>query len=150
MQDTFDPKLVRKLADILNDTGLTEIEIGRGDLKIRVARMAQASVMPPAPIPQVVLPAAPMAPNLVPAEANSQTGLTVRSPMVGTVYHQPQPGAAAFIKIGDIVSEGQTLLIIEAMKTMNPVPAPKAGKVVDILVGDGQPIEFGEPLVVLG
>lgn len=152
--DALDPKLVRKLADILNDTGLTEIEVERGDLKIRVVR--QLSAAPAAAQTFVAAPVAAPAPRVALAEAPAEvaapkavSGNAVKSPMVGTVYRQPQPGAEAFIKVGDTVSEGQTLLIIEAMKTMNPIPAPRAGKVVEILVGDGEPVEFGEPLVVI-
>jgi acetyl-CoA carboxylase biotin carboxyl carrier protein len=153
----IDARLVRKLADILNDTGLTEIQVEHGPLKIRVARevtlqAATHMVAAPqmmaapqaAPAPAAAAPAAPVAaaPAAVPADA-------VKSPMVGTVYLQAQPGAPAFIKVGDTVAAGQTLLIIEAMKTMNPIPSTKAGKVAEILVVDGQPVEFGEPLVVI-
>jgi acetyl-CoA carboxylase biotin carboxyl carrier protein len=155
--DPIDTRLVRRLADILKDTGLTQIEVERGDLKIRVAReltIAQAPAVYAA-APQVAAPApasapAPVAaaPEAAPAPA-VRAGDLVKSPMVGTVYLQPQPGADTFVKVGDTVSQGQTLMIIEAMKTMNPVPAPRAGKVVELLVGDSQPVEFGEPLIVL-
>ncbi|MEW6596699.1 MAG: acetyl-CoA carboxylase biotin carboxyl carrier protein [Pseudomonadota bacterium] len=156
--DPIDTRLVRRLADILKDTGLSHIEVERGDLRIRVARelvavptvtayvpaaapAAPAVVAAPAPVaPAVAAPAAPVA---------ERRGDLVKSPMVGTVYLQPQPGAPAFVKVGDKVNAGQTLMIIEAMKTMNPVPAPRAGTVVELLVGDGQPVEFGEPLLVL-
>jgi len=151
----IDIRLVRKLADILADTGLTEIEVEQGGLKIRVARevtmaapqmtYAAAPVAAPqasaAPTPVAAAPAAP-------AE-ETQRGEIVKSPMVGTVYLQPQPGSPSFIKVGDQVSAGQTLLIVEAMKTMNPIPAPAAGVVLKILVEDGQPVEFGEPLVIV-
>ena len=154
--DPIDTRLVRRLADILKDTGLTQIEVERGDLKIRVAReltaapvyatapMAPPPTAAPAPAPVVAAPVAAAAP--APAV---RAGDLVKSPMVGTVYLQPQPGADAFVKVGDTVAQGQTLMIIEAMKTMNPVPAPRAGKVVELLVGDSQPVEFGEPLIVI-
>jgi acetyl-CoA carboxylase biotin carboxyl carrier protein len=154
--EPIDTRLVRRLADILKDTDLTEIEVARGDLKIRVARAggtapAPAPVLAPVAITPAAPPPAPAGPTAVPAPApaNEARGDTVTSPMVGTVYLQPQPGAAAFIKPGDRVAQGQTLVLIEAMKTMNPVAAPRAGTVLDILVGDSQPVEFGEPLVVL-
>lgn len=150
--DAIDTRLVKKLADILGDTGLSEIEVESGDLKIRVSRQASATAVHyAAPAPAIAPAAAPAAPAAVaaPAEAAPQRGEAVKSPMVGTVYLQPQPGADAFCKPGDKVKEGQTLLIIEAMKTMNPIPAPRAGTVVEVLVGDAQPVEFGEPLVVI-
>ncbi len=149
--DPFDARLVRKLADILNDTGLSEIEVERGDLKIRVARTlaAPAPIYAAAPALMAAPHAAPVVAPAAPAEV-VHAGEVVKSPMVGTVYLQPTPGSEAFAKVGDRVEEGQTLLIIEAMKTMNPIPAPKAGRIVEFLVGDSQPVEFGEPLVVIG
>jgi acetyl-CoA carboxylase biotin carboxyl carrier protein len=152
--DPFDARLVRKLADILTDTGLTEIEVEQGDLKIRVARTAATVVthaMAPAP-PGLAAAPAPASVAVTPAVAPTATapkGEPVKSPMVGTVYLQPNPGSPAFAKIGDTVEAGQTLFIIEAMKTMNPVPAPRAGRLVDVVVGDGQPVEFGEPLAFI-
>ena len=153
----IDARLVRKLADILKDTGLSEIEVEHAGLKIRVARelhaapvnyvQAAAPAYAPAPVAAPAPAAAPVA-EAAPAPAAAR-GDAVKSPMVGTVYMSPQPGADAFIKVGDTVSAGQTLLIVEAMKTMNPISAPKAGKVVEILVEDAQPVEFGEPLVVI-
>ena len=149
--DTSDARLVRRLADILNETGLSEIEVERDGLKIRIARTLGASTTvyaaPPAPA-AVAAPAA-AAPAPAPA-APAHAGEVVKSPMVGTVYLQPQPGAAPFARVGDTVSAGQTLLLVEAMKTMNPITAPKAGKIVEFLVADAQPVEFGEPLVVIG
>ncbi len=155
---SIDARLVRKLADILKDTGLSEIEVEHAGLKIRVARELTVAAAPtqyvqapaaqayaPAPAaaaPAVEAPAAPVA-------AARAAGDIVKSPMVGTVYMSPQPGADAFIKVGDTVAAGQTLLIVEAMKTMNPIAATKAGKVVEILVADAQPVEFGEPLVIV-
>ena len=151
----IDTRLVRKLADILADTGLTEIEVEQGDLKIRVAR--EVTVAAPqmsyaaAPVAAPQAPAAPAAAPAVPVAAaeEPQRGEIVKSPMVGTVYLHPHPGSPSFIKVGDQVSAGQTLLIVEAMKTMNPIPAPNAGVVLQILVEDGQPVEFGEPLVIV-
>jgi acetyl-CoA carboxylase biotin carboxyl carrier protein len=142
---SIDARLVRKLADILKDTGLSEIEVEHVGLKIRVARELTV-----APTAYVAAPAPVAAPFAAPAPAPAAVrGDAVKSPMVGTAYLSPQPGADAFIKVGDTVSAGQTLLIVEAMKTMNPIAAPKAGKIVEILVADAQPVEFGEPLVVI-
>jgi acetyl-CoA carboxylase biotin carboxyl carrier protein len=153
--DPIDSRLVRKLADILTETGLTEIEVEHGGLKIRVARNVShtAAVTYAAPAnsaPQPVLAAAPPV-SAAPAgePASAVRGETVKSPMVGTVYLQPNPESEAFVKVGDTVQAGQTMFIIEAMKTMNPVPAPKAGRVAEILIGDAQPVEFGEPLAVI-
>ncbi len=144
--DPADLEMVRKLADLLNETGLGEIEIERGELRVRVARGGSYEPYPmiggAAPVQQ----AAPAPATPAPAQSR---GDAVKSPMVGTAYLQPNPDAEAFIRPGAQVAAGQTLLIIEAMKTMNPVPAPKAGRVVEILVEDGQPVEFGQPLVVI-
>ena len=153
---SIDTRLVRRLADILSETGLTEIEIERGELKIRVARMpapqtvtmaapAQAAAAAPVPVPVAVAPAAAEAP---PTE-RLPPGEVLKSPMVGTVYLAAEPSSPAFIKVGDTVAVGQTLLIIEAMKTMNAVAATKAGVVRAILVTNSQPVEFGEPLAVI-
>lgn len=150
--DPIDARLVRKLADILTDTGLSEIEVEHGGLKIRVAKTLTAAPVHYAPAPAAPAPvAAPAAASVseAPAAPARKAGDTVNSPMVGTVYLQSQPDAPPFVKVGDTVTAGQTLLIVEAMKTMNPIPAPKAGKVVEILVSDAQPVEFGEPLVVI-
>jgi len=153
---SIDARLVRKLADILKDTGLSEIEVEHAGLKIRVAReltVAAAHTYVQAPAAMAAPMAAPVAAPVVEAvaapAAARPAGDTVKSPMVGTAYLSPQPGADAFIKVGDTVSAGQTLLIVEAMKTMNPIASTKAGKVVEILIGDGQPVEFGEPLVII-
>ena len=148
--ESIDTKLVRKLADILKDTDLTEIEVERGGLRIRVARGGVAVAAPAvAPVTYQPAPAAVGAAPAAAAPTASARGDAVKSPMVGTVYLAPQPGQPPFVKVGDRVAEGQTLLIVEAMKTMNPIPSPKAGTVVEILVEDGQPVEFGEGLVVL-
>lgn len=156
----IDARLVRKIADILKDTGLSEIEVEHAGLKIRVAReltaapvnyvQAAAPAYAPAPAaaPALVAAAPAAAAEAAPTPAAAR-GDAVKSPMVGTAYLSPQPGADAFVKVGDTVSAGQTLLIVEAMKTMNPIAAPKAGKIVEILVSDAQPVEFGEPLVVI-
>jgi acetyl-CoA carboxylase biotin carboxyl carrier protein len=151
--DAIDARLVRQLADILTETGLSEIEVERGDLKIRVAKSLAAPVVQvaaPAPAAAPVATPTPAAAASAPAvEAPRRSGETVTSPMVGTVYLQPQPGAPAFVKVGDKVEAGQTLFIVEAMKTMNPIPAPKGGRIVEILVSDAQPVEFGAALAVI-
>lgn len=156
--EPIDPKLVRKLADILKETDLSEIEVEQGDLKIRVARQLTAApavnyVAAPAAVAAAPAPiaAAPAAAEAAPAAAAAPAGVpkdAIKSPMVGTCYMAAQPGAPAFIKVGDKVKQGQTLLIIEAMKTMNPIPSPREGVVAQILVTDAQPVEFGEALVV--
>lgn len=144
----IDTSLVRKLADILKDSGLTEIEVAQGDLKIRISRTATA--INAAPVSYAVPDSLRLAAEAPPAAlAAKSKGDAVKSPMVGTVYLQPQPEAPMFIKAGDTVAEGKTLLIIEAMKTMNPIPAPRSGKIVEVLVVSGQAVEFGEPLVVI-
>ncbi|MBB5746146.1 acetyl-CoA carboxylase biotin carboxyl carrier protein [Brevundimonas variabilis] len=154
----IDASLVRQLADILNDTSLTEIEVERGELRIRVAReitaapVMQYAAAPLAQAPVAAAPQAAAAPATMPSDPAtivSRSGEQVKSPMVGTVYLQPSPEASAFVSVGDTVKKGQTLLIIEAMKTMNPIQAPRDGVVQEILVGDAQPVEFGEPLVML-
>jgi acetyl-CoA carboxylase biotin carboxyl carrier protein len=147
----FDVRLVRDLADVLNETGLTEIEVERGDLRIRVAKALAAPAVPTA-IPATIIASAPAGPAAVPAAAAPARALgdAVKSPMVGTVYLQSQPGAPPFVRVGDRVSQGQTLLLVEAMKTMNPIGAPRDGVVLELLVADGQPVEYGEPLAVLG
>ncbi len=143
-----DIKLVRQLAELLDETKLSEIEVEDGGRKIRVARtvVAAASVaMAQAPAPA---PIAAAAAAVVVAAVGDHPG-TVKSPMVGTVYLTPNPEAPAFVSVGGTVSEGDTLLIIEAMKVMNPIVAPRGGKVISILVGTGQPVEFDQPLVVI-
>jgi acetyl-CoA carboxylase biotin carboxyl carrier protein len=147
--DPIDARLVRRLAAILNDTGLTEIEVERGDLRIKVARnvgMAPGSAVYAAPLAQPLAAAASPVARATEAESD---GEVVKSPMVGTVYLQPEPGVPPFVRVGDMVTEGQTLLIVEAMKTMNPIPAPRSGRIVEILVADAQPVEFGEPLAII-
>ena len=135
----------------LNDTGLTEIEVERGDLRIKVARNVGGPIAAPSIYAAPALaPAASAATASVAAPVAQPEGDVVNSPMVGTVYLQPEPGAPPFVRVGDMVTEGQTLLIVEAMKTMNPIPAPRAGRLLEMLVSDGQPVEFGEPLAVIG
>ena len=147
-----DTKLVRQLADMLTETGLTEIEVEDGDRKIRVSRAMTA------PPPQAQAEAAPMqaqaaaaaaAPAFA-APAAPDHANAIRSPMVGTAFLYPEPGADAFVKVGDKVKPGDTLLIVEAMKVMNPIPATAAGTVQQILVENAQPVEFDQPLVVIG
>jgi acetyl-CoA carboxylase biotin carboxyl carrier protein len=139
----IDDDLVRTLAALLDETGLSEIEYAVGDKRIRVARGNTTTVAMTAPAAAPVTAAAPAA-----APTADHPG-ALKSPMVGTVYLRPQPGAALFVQPGDTVREGQTLLIIEAMKVMNQIPAPRAGKVTQVLVTDGTPIEFGQVLVVI-
>jgi acetyl-CoA carboxylase biotin carboxyl carrier protein len=141
---------IRELAQLLVETGLSEIEIEKSGLRIRVARnltIAAGAVAAPVAATSPAT-AALAAPPAAPVDAGLHPG-AVKSPMVGTAYRAPEPGAASFIEIGTRVSQGQTLLIIEAMKTMNHIPAPKAGTVTQILFENGQPVEFGEPLVVI-
>jgi acetyl-CoA carboxylase biotin carboxyl carrier protein len=149
--DPFDVEAVRRLAAVLEDTGLSEIEVERGDLRIRVARTLSVAVAAPvaAPIAVAAAPTAAAAPSAVTSTESLPAGEVVTSPMVGAAYLQPQPDAAPFVNIGDRVAAGQTLLIIEAMKTMNAISAPKAGVVRALLVVDGQPVEYGQPLVVI-
>ena len=153
-----DVEFIKALAELLRENDLTEIEVkrdyGEDDaLAVRVARTPAPVAAAPALI-QAAAPAyAAAPPALAPAAAPSgdpaQDPGVVSSPMVGTVYLQPEPAAPAFVKLGDEVAEGQTILIIEAMKTMNQIPAPRAGKVKRILVEDGSPVEFGAPLIIL-
>ena len=155
----IDPKLVRELAEILKETELTEIEVERDELRIRVAREITAApyqVQAPAPAPA---PAAqpPQAAVASPPETPASTGAAdpashpgaVRSPMVGTVYLKPNPESPDFAKVGDTVKSGDTILLVEAMKTFNPITAPKAGTVSEILVADAQAVEYGEPLFII-
>ena len=146
-----DLKLVRQLAELLDETSLSEIEVEDGGRKIRVARtLSGASVSAPAAAAAPAAPAVPVAPVVsAPAVPAGDHPGTVKSPMVGTAYLTPEPDAAPFIAVGASVKEGDTILIIEAMKVMNPIIAPRGGKVTQILVGSGQPVEFDQPLVVI-
>jgi acetyl-CoA carboxylase biotin carboxyl carrier protein len=145
-----DQQLIRDLAGILDDTNLTEIEVELGDLKVRVSRHAQAvhSVHAPAHYAPPA-PASASSPVQAPAPVADPSKNAVPSPMVGTAYLAPSPDAKPFIEVGQAVKEGQTLLIIEAMKTMNQIPSPRSGAVTAILIEDGQPVEYGMPLVVI-
>ncbi len=146
----IDQQLIRDLAGILEETNLTEIEVEQEDLRIRVSRTpAPVQAYAPSPV-QAVAPVAPAAAPAASAPASADVSKNaVPSPMVGTAYAAPAPGASAFIEVGQKVKEGQTLLIIEAMKTMNQIPSPRSGTVTAILFEDAQPVEFGEPLVVI-
>lgn len=151
---TFDAETVGKVADLMEEKGLVEVEIEHGDYSIRLSRGVAASqlAVPAAPAPVAAAPAAaaPAAAPEAPAAGDMENHPgAVKSPMVGTAYLSPQPGAAAFANVGDKVQEGQTLLIIEAMKVMNQIPAPKSGTVKAILVEDGEPVEFGQALVII-
>jgi acetyl-CoA carboxylase biotin carboxyl carrier protein len=144
-----DSALIRELALLLDETSLTEIEIERAGLRVRVARNISIAASIPTSIPNPAPASAPSAPaSAVPPDLAMHPGV-VPSPMVGTAYWASEPGAKPFIEVGAKVSVGQTLLIIEAMKTMNQIPSPRAGTVTQILVEDGQPVEFGEPLVII-
>ncbi|MBO6901992.1 MAG: acetyl-CoA carboxylase biotin carboxyl carrier protein [Rhizobiaceae bacterium] len=150
----IDQQMIRDLAGILNETKLTEIEVEIGEMKVRVSRQATgapATYQVPAAHAEAPAPAAQeqKAADPTPAGKPSPAKNAVTSPMVGTAYMAPSPGAKPFIEVGQSVREGQTLLIIEAMKTMNQIPAPRAGTVKEILFEDMQPVEFGEPLVVI-
>jgi len=142
-------QLIRELADLLNKTGLSEIEIEKAGLKVRVARTVTVQGAAAAPAPAAAAAAAASAAAKPAGSDPAKHPGAVKSPMVGTCYRSPEPGAPAFIDVGARVSQGDTLLIIEAMKTMNQIPAPHAGKVTAILVENGQPVEFGEPLVII-
>lgn len=143
-----DSALVRELALLLDETSLSEIEIERAGLRLRVAR--NISVAATMPVPMAAAPAAVPLAAAAPAAADlSKHPGAVISPMVGTAYWAPEPGAKPFIEVGSKVAVGQTLLIIEAMKTMNQIPSTRAGTVTQILVEDGQPVEYGEPLVII-
>lgn len=148
----IDPEMVRELAQLLNETDLTEIEVEKGDLRVRVARtisqtvLAPMSAAPAAPAAQAA-PVALAAPS-DPAAAAAHPG-AVPSPMVGTAYRRPSPDAKPFVEIGSVVKAGERLLLVEAMKTFNDIVAPRAGTVIAIMVEDGQPVEYGEPLLVI-
>ena len=145
--DLVDEGLIRGLAELLNETGLSEIEIEQKGLRIRIARNLTVAAAVAAQ------PAVSSAPGIAVGassakEADDHPG-TLKSPMVGTAYRAAEPGAPAFVEVGSVVKQGETLLIIEAMKTMNHIPAPRPGTVKAILVEDGQPVEFGEPLIII-
>jgi len=145
---SIDPDVIRELASLLDETNLSEIEWEEADQRVRVSRggggQVVAAPMAAAPPP----PSAAATPAPAEDEASTNPG-AVKSPMVGTVYLAPEPGATAFAKEGDRVAQGQTLVIVEAMKTMNPIAAPRAGVVAKVLVEDGTPVEFGQPLMIV-
>jgi acetyl-CoA carboxylase biotin carboxyl carrier protein len=152
----IDPDFVREIAALISETDLTEIEVEKGDLRIRVARQVTVQA---APMQQFVSAPAPAAPAPVavaaaPAAAAAAVDLSahpgaVRSPMVGTAYRRPSPGANPFIEVGTVVKAGEKILLVEAMKTFNEIVAPRAGTITHILIEDGQPVEYGETLVVI-
>ena len=137
-----DQALIRELAELLTETGLSEIEIERDQTRIRVARTISVAATAPIAAPVIAAPTAPIV-----TDANHPG--TVHSPMVGTAFRAPEPGGRPYVDVGDSVRQGDTLLIVEAMKTMNQIQAPRSGKVTKILVEDGQPVEFGEPLLII-
>jgi acetyl-CoA carboxylase biotin carboxyl carrier protein len=144
---TVDHDLIRELARLLDETGLSEIEYERDGQRVRVAREAPGAAAAPA---RPAAPADPPAPaaETAPLDPAKHPGV-VTSPMVGTAYVGPEPGARPFVEVGSRVEAGDTLLIVEAMKTMNQIPSPRAGTVIQVLIEDGQPVEFGEPLMIV-
>jgi acetyl-CoA carboxylase biotin carboxyl carrier protein len=144
----IDGDLIRKLADLLRETGLTEVEFAEGDRRIRVTRQTAVSTVTVAPPPAASIVAAGAVRPGPQGGASVPTGAVV-SPMVGTAYVAAEPGGAPFVRIGDQVKAGQTVMIIEAMKVMNPIKAPVGGTVSQVLVSDGQPVEFGEVLLII-
>ncbi|WP_242447390.1 acetyl-CoA carboxylase biotin carboxyl carrier protein [Aurantiacibacter aquimixticola] len=151
---SVDPALVRELAEMLSETGLTEIEVEEGSKRIRVARnvaavaVAAPSMAAPAPAPAAA-PSPAAAAEESPTPAGADNANAIKSPMVGTAYLAPEPGADNFVAIGDPVKKGDTLLIVEAMKVMNPISAEKDGTVQQLLIGNGEPVEFDQPLVIV-
>jgi len=151
IKSPIDPELVRELAQLLNETDLTEIEVEKGDLRVRVARTITATVQVPsmAAPAAAAAPAAVLAPAPVEGKAAASHPGAVPSPMVGTAYRRPSPDAKPFVEVGSTVKAGDRVLLVEAMKTFNDIVAPRAGKIVAIMVEDGQPVEYGEPLLVI-
>ena len=149
-KQTIESDLIRELARLLDETGLSEIEYGTDSLSIRVAKQTVASTMSTTPAAAAGSNTAPTQDTAAASEASyADHPGAVKSPMVGVVYTSPDPNSAPFVQIGDQITEGQTLFLIEAMKVFNPIVAPKAGKVVRILVDTETPVEFGEPLAVI-
>ncbi|MCL6729097.1 acetyl-CoA carboxylase biotin carboxyl carrier protein [Sphingomonas hankyongi] len=153
----IDPTLVRELAQLLTDNELTEIEVEDGDRRIKVKREPAALIAAPSAAPALAAAPALTGPPAhakedlgAPVAEEDAGGTSIKSPMVGTAYLSPQPGAAQFVSVGDTVKAGDTLLIVEAMKVMNPITAPEGGVVKKLLVSDGQPVEFDQPLAVIG
>ena len=150
----IDSKLVRELAELLGETGLTEIEVEDGERKIKVSRGGMVAAAPqhfaaPAPAPALAPSSAPAASDAPAPATDGAPAHAIKSPMVGTVYLAPEPGADNFVKVGDKVEAGDTLLIVEAMKVMNPITAPASGTVKQLLVDNAQPVEFDQPLVII-
>lgn len=152
--EAVDKALIRELAQLLTETDLSEIEIENSDIRVRVARTTHS--MAPIPVQSVITESQTQHSTGKTSSGNSDKTSdpghhpgAVNSPMVGTAYLAPEPGAIRFVKVGDQITEGQTIMIVEAMKTMNQIPSPKAGTIVSVLVEDGQPVEFGEPLVII-
>jgi acetyl-CoA carboxylase biotin carboxyl carrier protein len=145
---TVDQGLIRELAVLLDETGLTEIEIEQDKIRVRVARSAAAPAPVTVPPPSGRSEPAPVPKSTSAPDPASHAG-AVLSPMVGTAYCAPEPGAKPFVEVGDTVTEGQTVLIVEAMKTMNQIPAPHAGTVIRVMVEDGHPVEYGDPLMII-
>jgi acetyl-CoA carboxylase biotin carboxyl carrier protein len=143
---TVDAELIEKLADLMEDKGLTELELSEGEHALKLSRRQGGAAPTVAYAPAPAGAASPAGGGE--ADKADHPG-AIPSPMVGTAYLAPQPGSDNFVKPGDVIKEGDTLLIIEAMKVMNPIPAPKGGTVKEIIVTDGQPVEFGEPLVIV-
>ena len=143
---SIDSSVIRELAELLTETGLTEIEVEQGGSRLRVARQLVSSYVADAPVRGAAAPAGEAA---APAKPKGPPAGAVPSPMVGTVYVSPEPGKPAFVKVGDKVSEGDTLLIVEAMKTMNPIASPRSGTITEICVKDAEPVEFGQTLLVI-
>ena len=141
-----DKDVIRELAKLLDETGLTEIEFERSGVRVRIARQVQSVVA--AAAPPAAAAAADAASSAPAGDLGKHPGI-VPSPMVGTAYLAPEPGARPYVEVGSQVRAGQTVLIIEAMKTMNQIPSPRAGRVTQIIIGDGQPVEFGEPLMIV-
>ena len=154
MAQKFDTAFIRNLAELLNETDLSEIEVEQEGLRIKVARQMAVHAVAAAPAPYAAPAPAPVAapveaaPAAAPADPAKHPG-AITSPMVGTAYHSSEPGAAPFVEIGKTIKQGDTVMLIEAMKTFNPITAPKSGKVTQILIGDGQPVEYGEPLLII-
>ncbi|SEQ87458.1 biotin carboxyl carrier protein [Faunimonas pinastri] len=151
-KQSVDKELIRDLASLLNETDLTEIEVEQDNLRIRVSRMNRGGAAPQmvyAGAPPASAPAAASPAAAAPAADPARHPGMVPSPMVGTLYRASAPGSKPFVEVGDTVKEGQTILIVEAMKHMNEVASPRSGKITSILVDDGQPVEYGEPLMII-
>ncbi|MDH3335457.1 MAG: acetyl-CoA carboxylase biotin carboxyl carrier protein [Rhodospirillaceae bacterium] len=144
-----DDKLIKKLAKLLDETGLAEIEYGEGEVSIRVSKGGTMISHNTAPAPTAPQPAAPPVESAPAATSHAEHPGVVTSPMVGVVYTSPEPGAPSFVQIGDSVTAGQVVMLVEAMKVFNQIKAPKGGKVTKILVESGSPVEFGEPLLIV-